>query len=600
MPTIKIQVGKSFILFLAAVTFFAGCSPPGPRALLKGQKLLEEGRYSEAVEKIRLATQLLGMTNAQAYNYLGVAYHQAGNSAEAEKAYQRALTLNPDLAEARFNLGCLWLDQNKLEQAKLELTAYTLRRPNSFEGWLKLGSAQLGASESGSQFARAGELAAAERSFNAALSLNPRSAEAMTSCGLVKVRRGKASEGAQLFNNALVQQSNYAPALLNLAIVEHQFLSDRSQAPKRYREYVALKPVPENVEAVRRVIGQLEQELAPVPHPLPASSAPIGTNPLSANMLVSESARTLATNKPLVTNAVRMAIASKPENANTSRPAPVTFASKPASAPAPLPATNFTVETLAAEPTVKAAQDNPATFGVAPNAAGRSPELSASATNQSVEKRTLLQRLNPVSLFAGNSNPSAKTTLTNSLSAGSGAPLDLSTSDFPRYTYHSPAKPPRGNHSEAERSFAQGVQAQQAQRLNEAIPAYRRATQVDPSYFDAYYNLGLAASEAGNLTMALSAYETALAIKPDSLDARYNFALTLKQGNYCGDAAHELEQLLRREPNDSRAHLALGNLYAQQFQQPALARAHYLKVLENDPRNPQAGAIRYWLTDNPQ
>ena len=99
--------------------------------------------------------------------------------------------------------------------------------------------------------------------------------------------------------------------------------------------------------------------------------------------------------------------------------------------------------------------------------------------------------------------------------------------------------------------------------------------------------------------MALSAYESALTIKPDSVNARYNFALALKQGNYCKDAVHELEQLLRREPNDSRAHLALGNLYAQQFQQPALARPHYMKVLESDPRNPQAGAIRYWLTDNP-
>ena len=588
MPTIKIKVGKSFILFLAAVTLFAGCSPPGPRALLQGRKLLEQGHYAEAVEKLRLATQLLGTTNAQAYNYLGVACHQSGNAAEAEKAYQRALALNPDLAEARFNLGCLWLEENKLDQAKLELTAFTLRRANSFEGWLKLGSAQLRASESGSVFARAGDLAAAERSFNTALGLNPRSAEAMTSCGLVKVHRGRPTEGAQLFQSALAQQSEYGPALLNLAIVEHQFLNEHSRALKKYREYLALKPTPENAESVRMLVSQLEQELAPAGHSVASGSGVIATNPLPASSLVSEAAHNPVTNKPPFTNAVRAAVAPRPELVNTYRPAIVAAAPKPAQVPTAVPPSNFTVERLPAEPTLKAAQDSPAELATNPN-----------ITNQPGGKHTQLQRIDPVSLFS-DSKPAATPTSTNSTPASdNSSPSQVSPSDFPRYAYRSPTKPIRGNRVEAERSFAQGVQAQQTQHPNEAIPAYRRATQIDPSYFDAYYNLGLAASEAGNLAMTLSAYESALAIKPDSVNARYNFALALKQGNYCSDAVHELEQLLRREPNDSRAHLALGNLYAQQFQQPAQARSHYLKVLENDPRNPQAGAIRYWLTDNP-
>jgi Flp pilus assembly protein TadD len=61
----------------------------------------------------------------------------------------------------------------------------------------------------------------------------------------------------------------------------------------------------------------------------------------------------------------------------------------------------------------------------------------------------------------------------------------------------------------------------------------------------------------------------------------------------------ELEKLLATYPNDPRAHLALGNLYAQQFGQPAKARPHYQKVLEVDPQNPQAGSIHYWLRDHP-
>jgi tetratricopeptide (TPR) repeat protein len=156
-----------------------------------------------------------------------------------------------------------------------------------------------------------------------------------------------------------------------------------------------------------------------------------------------------------------------------------------------------------------------------------------------------------------------------------------------------------GNRSDAERAFAEGVQAYQARRLTEAITAYRLATRQDPSLFEAHYNLGLAATEAGNLSLALSAYENAMAIRPTSLDARYNFALVLKQADYLTDAALELERVLAKYPNEPRAHLALGNLYAQHFSQPAKARQHYLKVLELDPRHPQAGAIRYWLAANP-
>ena len=98
---------------------------------------------------------------------------------------------------------------------------------------------------------------------------------------------------------------------------------------------------------------------------------------------------------------------------------------------------------------------------------------------------------------------------------------------------------------------------------------------------------------------ALYAYEYALAILPDSADVRYNFALTLKQAGYLQDAAGELEKVLQKNPSETRAHLTLANLYAQQLAQKTLAREHYLKVLETNPRHPKSADIRYWLAANP-
>src|SRR5512133_1846916 len=135
MLTIKIQSAKHLAILAALLLALTGCGPPGPRALLEGKKLLESGKAQAAAERLKEATALMP-TNALAFNYLGLACHEAGQSAEAERAYSRALSLNHELAEVRFDLGCLFLADNKLEKAKSEFIAFTLRRPNLPEGFL--------------------------------------------------------------------------------------------------------------------------------------------------------------------------------------------------------------------------------------------------------------------------------------------------------------------------------------------------------------------------------------------------------------------------------------------------------------------------------
>ena len=545
---------------------------------------MEQGRYSQAVEKLKTATGLLA-TNAQAWNYLGLAYHYAGQAADAQKAYQRALALNRDLTEAHYNLGCLWLGQSKLDSAKTELTAYTLRRANSLEGFLKLGTAQL----------RSHELNAAERTFNDALRLNPRNPEALNDLGLVRLQRGRAVEAEQYFNAAQTQQPDYAPALLNAAVVAHQHLKDRQLALRKYRQYLALKPPPENLEAVQALVRQLEQDLHPAPRPA-------ATNTIAQTNLNAPA--------PPATNLARIAQAPKPE--------PATNVPKSAATVAPPLPTNVEVVMLPAEPVFKPAHDLPSPPApiqsslAQPSIATTSPPATAGQPHAA--RGGFLERMNPLSLFRSEAKPASKPTPLPPLADSphpepaqapvndAAAVTEPSTPPNPapaRYAYRSPLKPVPGNRPEAERWFAQGRQAQRAGHLPEALQAYQMATQLDAAYFEAHVDLGLAAAEAGNLPAALAAYETALALRPDSLDARYNFALALKQANYPLDAANEFEKVLASYPNETRAHLALANLYAQQLRQPARARQHYVKVLEGDPGHPQASLIHYWLVANP-
>jgi len=131
------------------------------------------------------------------------------------------------------------------------------------------------------------------------------------------------------------------------------------------------------------------------------------------------------------------------------------------------------------------------------------------------------------------------------------------------------------------------------------MKAYQQAAETDPSWFEAQYNFGVLSYRLRNFQPALKAYEMALAIRPDSVDARYNFALALKAAGYVPDAVNELEKIVKGDPGEARAHLALGNLYAQQLHDVARARQQYLTVLELDPANSQASDIQFWLSSNP-
>ena len=575
MLTIKNRVRDSGFIWLIFLGMLAGCTPPGPRALLQGKRLIEHGDYARAAEKLRTATSLIG-TNAQAWNYLGIACQHLGERDQALRAYQHALSLNHDLSEAHYNLGCLWLEENKLDLARTEFTTFTLRRGNSAEGFLKLAAVQ----------ARARDLAAAEKSFNDVLRLSPNNPEALNGLGLIRLQQRRPAEAQQYFAAALKQEPAYRPALLNSAIVAHTWLHDLPIALARYREYLSLRPSPPDAETVAGIVRDLERQLAPqrAPAAMAKATQPVLTNAIPPKQATSAVTRILASPK-----------------AET----------RPAGTLAGSPTQPVEVVAVSPEPPLKSAQQ-PGSRPAATQPAAAEPMVTAAprpsgATTSEPAKRGFFDRVNPANVFRSEPKPGQRVTPLPAPKDASGpAQPEASTyassvpsGPFSHYNYRSPAAPAAGNRHEAQRYFEQGLQAQRAHRLSDAIQAFSEATRQDPSLFEAQFYLAFTAAEAGDLATALTRYEYALAIAPNDANARYNFALALKQANCVPDAAHELERLLTVHPNEARAHLALANIYAEQFHDPAQARPHYLRAVELDPRSSQASEIRNWLRDHP-
>ncbi len=587
---------------ILAVALLVGCVPSGPRALLQGKELLEKGQPEKAVPVLRSATELLG-TNAHAWNYLGLAYHYTGRLPEAANAYRRALSLDNNLMEARYNLGESLLALGQLEAARAELTAYTLRRPNSVPGWLKLGSIQL----------RTRDFAGAEKSAQTAVRLSPDNGAAWNVLGLARLYRGRAVEAVECFDRALKVLPDFRPALLNSAVVLHQQLQNGKAALPRYKRYVQLKPTPENVAAILAIIRQLEAPPPPTPVTL---EKPALTNHLEAVVAISNPSAQVA---PPAVNLT--ASAQPPPPVSRPTPPPVAAVVTPSSQPAPAapvqtPPPPVQIVQLPDEPEIKAATDPPPP--VARKAAAAPPVVSnvpppdpTSILAKRAEpppKRNLFSRLNPLNLLSKDAEkklpPPKVISDTKAIPPPppplvQAAPASPVIQNYPRYQYLAPAKPAAGDRTAAQPPFLAGLQAQQTGRATEAIKLYRDALRLDPSFFEAEYNLGVALGETRRLPEALAAYEQALALRPDSADARYNLALLLKQAGYVPNAAMELERLLQDHPSETRGHMALANLYAQNLGQKNKARRHYLKVLELDPRHPQSGVVNVWLAENP-
>ncbi len=569
----KIFSVRSAILWIALVSFISGCTPAGPRALLKGKKALARGELTAAVAQLETATRILA-TNAAAWNYYGVALQRAGQPAAAADAYATALRLDRDLAEAHFNLGCLRLEQNQPDAAKSEFTIFTQLRPKEGDGWLKLGSAQI----------KLNDAAAAEKSFSTAYHLDTNNPAALNGYGLTRILRGKPREAAQYFTSIIKTQPGFAPALLNLATVNQQYLHDSKAALENYRAYLAISPRAANWDEVNALATSLEQSPAAAPAPAPGAKANLATPAPELKPLPKNSNATVAARPPTAAPSEPLVKVTPPRQApEPAKPTPIPVKVVAVATPPPIvvaptadPGAAATPPATPAEPETEPAPEKKPGFWQRLLGSGKATNTS---TSTYVEKG--------VTPLPASSELAAR-------QAAAAAPVN-----FARYNYSAPAKPATGDPTAAHGAFTKAQVLEQGEKWVEAEQWYQRAATFDPAWFEAQFNTAVLAHRLRNYPLALAHYEQALAIRPEALEARYNFALALQAAGYVPDAANELNKVLAANPGEVRAQLALGNLYAQSLRNPSQARRHYLKVLELDPTNLRASDIRFWLAANP-
>jgi Flp pilus assembly protein TadD len=195
-----------------AGTFYSGL--PQRNYLPYGRELLDQGLEPAAIAAFELAAK--ASPGASTLYRLGTLLAKAGESARARDAYEKALALQSDLAEASNDLGALLAQSGDLDGAIVRFRAALAATPDYPDALNNLGYALL----------LSGRDSEARALYEKALALQPDFPEALNNLGLLFGRGGDMDRAERYFRDALTRRPGYSEAANNLALV----LVSRGQA----------------------------------------------------------------------------------------------------------------------------------------------------------------------------------------------------------------------------------------------------------------------------------------------------------------------------------------------------------------------------------
>jgi TonB family protein len=134
----------------------------------RGVRLIKQGDFKAAIDALRAAVKQ-DEADADAWHYLGVAYHRAGDAKESRKAFEKAVKLRPDFADAHAGLAYALLSANRLREAERKAAYVLILTPKNLDAHYVLGVVGL----------RSNDPSRALKEAEAALQINPGHASAL-------------------------------------------------------------------------------------------------------------------------------------------------------------------------------------------------------------------------------------------------------------------------------------------------------------------------------------------------------------------------------------------------------------------------------------
>lgn len=186
---------KAVILCCSIVLVFSGCK--------RGAQTSTQGTSSSNESAVKASAP----GEARALLEKGKQLYREDQDSAAAEAFQRAIALDPDLAEAHFRLGLAYDTLNKAEEAEAEYKKaiegykkYLSDHPDDFEAHYALGQT----------YANLHQYSDAIREYRQAIRLKEDDADMYFDLGMAQMRLAQYSEAASSFTKSLeIDPDNY-------------------------------------------------------------------------------------------------------------------------------------------------------------------------------------------------------------------------------------------------------------------------------------------------------------------------------------------------------------------------------------------------------
>ena len=142
-----------------------------------------------------------------------------------------------DYIETIFSRALIHLEQDEYDEGIDLLEALTKKERRLAAPYVNLGIA----------YSRTGQTKMAELNFSKALRIDAGHAVANNELGLLYRKTGRFNAARAAYQNALVQQPDYLPAIKNLGILCELYLHDDACALKQYQTYLEYAPEEETI-----------------------------------------------------------------------------------------------------------------------------------------------------------------------------------------------------------------------------------------------------------------------------------------------------------------------------------------------------------------
>jgi Tfp pilus assembly protein PilF len=168
---------------------------------------------------------------AKRINNQGVDLYQKNNYGSARERFEKAVALDPNNADAHYNLGLIYFGDRQLEKAVVQYKKAIAIDPKHANARLNLGIA----------LAQAGSFDQAVTEYQEAIKVKPDFAEAYNNLAVAQENRGKLEEAKKDYRKAVQIKPDYFEATYNLALI-HQKEKDYREAVKIFTVAATIKP----------------------------------------------------------------------------------------------------------------------------------------------------------------------------------------------------------------------------------------------------------------------------------------------------------------------------------------------------------------------